>query len=146
MNCQNWIVEDALGWLCSVSTAPSRSAGKHSFLVVKKESVTFVSIGELGLQSPETSASCVMMCRAGAKEWMLLQPAEAPISPPSTFHSCCSSWWRALTGCHAFLPWCSGERLSSHKHNLVHSEILPSLLCCLSSTTHVNRKFYFIFW
>lgn len=68
-----------------------------------------------------------------------------PVSAPSTFHSCCSYWWLAWAEHHAFLPWCSGECLHSHKHNLVHSELLPSLLSCLSSTTHVNHKLYFIF-
>lgn len=102
-------------------------------------------MGKYGLLSTETSASCVMVCRAGTEEWILLQSAVAPIPVPSTFHSCCSYWWLALAGCHAFLPQCSGEHLRSHKHNLVHSELLPSLLFCLSSTTHVNHKLYFIF-
>lgn len=69
-----------------------------------------------------------MVSRAGAKEWILLQSAAAPVAVPSTSHCSCSCWGLALAGCHAFSHQCSEERLHSHKHNLVHSELLPSLL------------------
>lgn len=71
----------------------------------------------------------------------LAPPAVAPVSPPRIFHSCCSYRCLSLAGCHAFLPWGSGELLHSCNHNLVHFPLPFSPL----STTHITHKLYFLF-